>query len=82
MLTGASLRQARLNGANLAGADLRAADLTEAAFEQLETIAGADFSQVQGLSEELRSRLLSQPAQELETIHPLTLKRTVDSLQV
>lgn len=69
-----------MNGANLARADLRAADLTGMEFEQLESIAGADFSQVQGLSEEMRSRLLNQPAQELEAAHPLTLQTTLESL--
>ena len=80
LLTGACLRHARLNGANLARADLRAADLTDAAFEQFETIAGADFTLVQGLSDEMKSCLLRQPAQELEAIHPLTLKTTLASL--
>jgi hypothetical protein len=60
---------------------LRAVDLTGAEFEQFESIAGADFSQVQGLSEEMRSRLLKQPIQELETEHPLTLRTTLESLQ-
>jgi uncharacterized protein YjbI with pentapeptide repeats len=80
ILTGAFLRDARLNGANLAGADFRAADLTGINFEQFESIAGADFSQVQGLSEEMRSRFLSHAAPQLETIHPLTLTSTLDSL--
>jgi uncharacterized protein YjbI with pentapeptide repeats len=79
-LTGAFLRKARLNGANLAGIDLRAADLTDVEFEQFESIAGADFSQVQGLSDEMRSRLLKHPAEQLDTLHPLTLKTTRDSL--
>jgi uncharacterized protein YjbI with pentapeptide repeats len=79
-LTGAFLRQARLNGANLAGVDLRAADLTDVEFEELESIAGADFTHVQGLSEAMRLRLLNQPTQELETHHPLTLKTTRASL--
>ena len=79
-LTGAFLCKARLNGANLAGIDLRAADLTDVEFEQFESIAGADFSQVQGLSDEMRSRLLTHPAEQLDTIHPLTLKTTRDSL--
>jgi len=79
-LTGAFLRQARLNGANLAGVDLRAADLTNSEFEQFESIAGADFTLVQGLTEPMRSRLLSHPAQQLETVHPLTLITTLESL--
>ncbi len=75
------LTNARLNGANLAGADVRAADLTDIEFEQLESVAGADFTHVQGLSEEMRSRLLSQPAQELDTPHALTRRTTRASLE-
>jgi uncharacterized protein YjbI with pentapeptide repeats len=80
-LTGAFLRNARLNGANLAGADLRAADLTGIEFEQLESISGADFTQVQGMSEVVRSRLLSQPAEQLDTANPLTCRTTRKSLE-
>jgi uncharacterized protein YjbI with pentapeptide repeats len=80
MLTGVFLRSARLNGANLAGADLRAADLTGVEFEQFESIAGADFPLVQGLSDGMRARLLSHPAEQLETMHPLTLITTRESL--
>jgi uncharacterized protein YjbI with pentapeptide repeats len=79
-LTGAFLRQARLNGANLAGVDLRAADLTDAEFEQFESIAGADFTLVQGLSAEMRSRLLAHPPAELDTCHVLTRRTTRESL--
>ncbi len=80
VLTGAYLRKARLNGANLAGVDLRAADLTDADFERFESIAGADFTNVQGLCDEMRSRLLSHPQQELNTLNQLTLKTTLASL--
>ena len=80
-LTGAYLRNARLNGANLAGADLRAADLTDADFEKFESIAGSDFTNVQGLSEDMRSHLLNHPKKELETLNSLTLKTTLDSLK-
>lgn len=80
-LPGVSLRNARLNGANLAGADLRAADLTGVDFEHLESIAGADFTHVQGLSDEMRSRLLSQPAQEVDTPHALTRRTTRATLE-
>ena len=79
-MTGTYLQKARLNGANLAGADLRAADLTDADFEGFESIAGADFTNVQGLTEEMRSRLLSHPKQELETLNQLTLRTTLASL--
>jgi uncharacterized protein YjbI with pentapeptide repeats len=80
ILTGTYLQKARLNGANLAGADLRAADLTDADFEKFESIAGADFTNVQGLTDEMRSRLLSHPKQELETLNQLTLRTTLASL--
>ena len=80
-MTGAYLRNARLNGANLAGVDLRSADLTDADFEKFESIAGADFTNVQGLSDQMRSRLLNHPKQELETLNPLTLKTTLASLR-
>ena len=57
-----------------------AADFTGAKFEQLESIAGAAFTLVQGLSDAKRSRLLSQPTQQLEPIHPLILRTTLESL--
>ena len=79
-LVGACLRNARLNGANLAGVDLRTADLTDADFEQFESIAGADFSYVVGLTDEMRSRLLRHSQQDLETLNPVTLKTTLASL--
>jgi uncharacterized protein YjbI with pentapeptide repeats len=66
----------------LSEADLRATDLTDAEFEQLESIAGADFSRVQGMSDVMRSRLLSQPVKQLETHHPTTLKITLSSLSL
>jgi uncharacterized protein YjbI with pentapeptide repeats len=81
-LTGACLRNAGLNGANLAGADLRAADLTDVEFDLLESIAGADFSHAQGLTDEIRSRLLSYPATELETYNSFTRNTTGASLGV
>ncbi len=79
-LTGAYLRNARLTGANLAAVDLRAADLTDAEFEHLETIAGADFTLAQGLSDTMRSRLLNHPAKELETRNSFTRRTTRESL--
>jgi uncharacterized protein YjbI with pentapeptide repeats len=81
-LTGACLSKAGLNGANLAGADLRAADLTDVEFDRLESIAGADFSHVRGLTEQMRSRLLSYPATELETYNSFTRNTTGASLGV
>ncbi len=74
------MQNARLNGANLAGVDLRTANLTDADFEQFESIAGADFTYVVGLTDQMRSRLLSHPQQDLETLNPLTLKTTLASL--
>ncbi len=79
-LVRASLQNARLNGANLAGVDLRSANLTDADFEQFESIAGADFTYVIGLTDTMRSRLLNHPRQELETLNPLTLRTTLASL--
>jgi hypothetical protein len=64
----------------LAGADFRATDLTDASFEQFESIAGADFTLAQGLSAAMRACLLSQPAEQLDTVNVLTLKKTRDSL--
>ncbi|NER78750.1 MAG: pentapeptide repeat-containing protein [Leptolyngbya sp. SIO1D8] len=81
ILTGALLCNARINGINLTGVDLRAANLTDVAFEQFESIAGADFTLVQGLTPEMRSHLLSYPAEQLDTMHPLTRKTTRESLE-
>ena len=79
-LTGASLRNAGLNGVNLEGTDLRAADLTGVEMEHLTSIAGADFSQVQGLSDEIRSSLLGRTAAELDVWNPFTRRTTRQSL--
>ena len=79
-LTGAYLKGASLNNVNLSDVDLRAADLTDVQFELLESIAGADFSRVQGLSEEARARLLARPASELDQWNPYTRRSTRDSL--
>ena len=81
-LTGAYLKGARLNNVNLQGVDFRGADLTDVDMTLLENIAGADFGQVQGLSDELRSRLLSRPASELDEWNPYTRRSTRDSLVV
>jgi uncharacterized protein YjbI with pentapeptide repeats len=65
---------------NLQGADLRAADLTDIKIEHLESIAGADFSQVQGLSNDIRSMLLGRSGLELDTWNPFTRRTTKQSL--
>ncbi|MGH2414464.1 MAG: pentapeptide repeat-containing protein, partial [Microcystaceae cyanobacterium] len=64
----------------LQGADLRAADLTGANLEQLQSIAGADFTLAQGLSEETRAMLCSRSAQELGTWNAFTRSNTGASL--
>jgi uncharacterized protein YjbI with pentapeptide repeats len=79
-LTGAYLRNAILIGVELQGADLRAADLTGANLEQLKSIAGADFSLVQGLSEQTRAMLCSRGSQELGTWNAFTRNYTAQSL--
>ena len=79
-LTGASLRNARLQGANLMGADLRAVDFTGTEFEQLESIAGADFTLAQGLTQEQRVLLLGFPSQDLDLPHGLTRNTPRESL--
>ncbi len=79
-LTGAYLRQARLISAELQGVDLRGADLTEVNWEQLQSIAGADFTGVQGLSELDRTCLCSRPSQELGTWNAFTRSNTAKSL--
>lgn len=50
--------------------------LTGAEFDTLESIARADFSQVQGLSEDLRKRLLDYPLEQLDTWNSFTRKTT------
>ena len=80
IMTGASLRNARLGNTELKGVDLRAADLTEANLENLQNIAGADFSYVKGLSDQGRSHILSFPAQDLTTWNSYTRCNTKDSL--
>ena len=57
------------------------ADLTNIEFEQLESIAGADFTKVQGLSEQQRSRLLSYSTEELDTWNSFTRTTTRASLE-
>ncbi len=80
-LTGAYLYEARLNGADLQGVDFRAADLTGVEIEHIQSIAGADFTLLQGLSPENRSQLLSRPARELDVWNPYTCTTTRQSLE-
>lgn len=79
-LTGAYLRRALLVGVELQSSDLRAADLTEANLDRVQSVAGADFTLVQGLSEETRAMLCSRPAQELGTWNAFTRNNTAQSL--
>jgi uncharacterized protein YjbI with pentapeptide repeats len=71
-LTGAYLRNAMLIGVELQGADLRAADLTGANLDQLKSIAGADFTLAQGLSDATKAMLCSRNAQEIGTWNAFT----------
>ena len=78
--TGASFRNARMGNTELEGVDFRAADLTGAILENLQNIAGADFSMVKGLSEQARSAILNFPASDLTTWNAYTRCNTRDSL--
>lgn len=79
-LTGAYLVNARLTGADVSGVDFRGANLSYTDMEHLQSIAGADFGQVQGLAETVRSQLLSRPAAELDVWNSYTRRSTRDSL--
>jgi uncharacterized protein YjbI with pentapeptide repeats len=59
---------------------LRGADLTGANLDNLQNIAGADFSFVKGLSEQARSAILGFPAPDLTTWNAYTRCNTKDSL--
>jgi uncharacterized protein YjbI with pentapeptide repeats len=84
--TGANLAGAKLSGANLRRSFLigayRAADLHDVEMDNLESIAGADFGQVQGLSDRLRGSLLNRPASELDVWNSFTRRTTRQSLMV
>ena len=80
IMTGASLRNARLGNTELQAVDFRAADLTGAIIENIQNIAGADFSMVKGMSEQARSAILSFPASDLTTWNAYTRCTTKDSL--
>ena len=71
-----------MNSVDLQGADLRAADLTGIEMETLNSIAGADFSQVQGLDPQIRARLLGHSSAELDTWNPFTRRTTRQSLML
>ena len=79
-LTGACLCRARLIGAELQGVDFRGADLTQVCWEQLHSIAGADFTNVRGLSKLDLICLCNRPSQELGTWNPFTRSNTETSL--
>jgi uncharacterized protein YjbI with pentapeptide repeats len=88
-LTGANLQDAALSGADLhrayltgAMVDLRAANLSGVEFEHLGSIAGADFSLVQGLSDNARAMLKSRPPAELDVWNSFTRRTTRESLEV
>jgi hypothetical protein len=54
--------------------------LTDIKIEHVESISGADFSQVQGLSDDIRSILLGRSAAELDTWNAFTRRTTRQSL--
>jgi uncharacterized protein YjbI with pentapeptide repeats len=81
-LVGAYLRGVSFNNVNLAGTDLRAADLTGVEIDQIESIAGADFSRIQGMSDNLRALLRSRPAKELDVWNAFTRQTTRNSLEI
>lgn len=74
------MRNARLINVELQGADLRGADLTGASLEQLQSIAGADFTLVQGLSHETRAMLCGLSSKDLSTWNSFTRTNTAQSL--
>jgi uncharacterized protein YjbI with pentapeptide repeats len=80
LLTGAYLRKAKLVNVELQFADLRGADLTEAILEQIQSLKGADFSGVEGLSDWERAYLCSRSPAELGTWNPYTRTNTAQSL--
>ena len=79
-LIGANLRDALLNAVELDGADLRAADLTGASLNNIISIAGADFTLVQGLSDDARAMLCAYPDKDLGTRNYFTRTNTESSL--
>ena len=79
-LAGACLCKARLNGADLRGADFRAADMTGVEMEHVQSIAGADFTMVQGLHKETKAQLSTRHFTELDVWNAYTRKTTRDSL--
>ena len=91
-LSGANLKYAFLTGANLEnaifinveldGADLRATNLKGANFENLRSIAGADFAFAKGIDEKTRAIIKSFPQKELNTWNTFTRENTNTSLTI
>ena len=79
-LIGANLRDALLNAVELNGADLRGADLTGASLNNIISIAGADFTLGQGLSDDARAMLCAYPRKDLGTWNSFTRTNTESSL--
>ncbi|NES65915.1 MAG: pentapeptide repeat-containing protein, partial [Okeania sp. SIO2D1] len=79
-LVGANLRDTRLNGVELEGADLRGADLTGASLDNIPSIAGVDFTLVQGLSDSARAMLCGYSGKDLGTWNSFTRTNTKNSL--
>ncbi|MEM8831595.1 MAG: pentapeptide repeat-containing protein [Cyanobacteria bacterium P01_G01_bin.19] len=82
ILTGASLRGARLGNAELKGVDFRAADFTGASLDNIQNVAGADFSMAVGLDDAARAAILKFSAQDLTTWNAYTRCNTKDSLEI
>ena len=75
-LTGANLRGSNLSGANLREANLTDANLLEAGLTNLISIDGADFTNVQNLSQDTRRYLRSVAS----GVHPGTDRDSVETL--
>ncbi len=76
-----NLQGANLADAELQRADFRAASLTDVDFSAVDSIAGADFSGVVGLTAEGRSKLLSHGSAELNEWNAFTRQTTRRSLE-
>jgi len=79
-LTGANLKNAILIGVELEGADLRATNIKGANFDNLQSIAGADFTLARGIDETMRGIFASFPSQELNKWNKFTRNNTKNSL--
>ena len=72
---------ARLNGVDLRSVDFRAADMIAIEIEHVQSIAGADFTMVQGLHKETKAQLRTRHFTELDVWNAYTRKTTRESLE-